>query len=206
MKSVLMVPALVMLLLLAGPARAADYRFETTAEGMVKQLQQPGSRSGKPVLRTRGLSRSAGKKRLQLRGLTVEEKPGTQAKVTSVTLPDQRVSNFINLAIHFDVNSYAVPPTSIPLLDELGKALNHLDLKQQFFHVNGHTDADGSDEYNLKLSLNRALSVRQYLVSNHAVASKRLKVMGYGEGLPLQPNTSARNKQLNRRVEIMASN
>ena len=46
----------------------------------------------------------------------------------------------------------------------------------------------------------------QYLVNNHRIAPERLKVMGYGEGLPLVTNTSTANKQLNRRVEIVATN
>ena len=47
--------------------------------------------------------------------------------------------------------------------------------------------------------------VKRYLANNFTIGSGRLKVMGYGEGVPLVGNTSARNKQLNRRVEIVAA-
>ena len=67
---------------------------------------------------------------------------------------------------------------------------------------NQTTDSDGSDAYNLKLSLNRALSVKDYLVGNFSIKRDRLKVVGYGEAVPLAPNTSALNKQMNRRVEV----
>jgi OmpA-OmpF porin, OOP family len=60
--------------------------------------------------------------------------------------------------------------------------------------------------YNLRLSLNRAMAVKQYLANNHIILPFRLKVTGYGEGLPLVTNTSAASKQLNRWVEIVATN
>ena len=47
--------------------------------------------------------------------------------------------------------------------------------------------------------------MKRYLANNFTIGSGRLKVMGYGEGVPLVGNTSARNKQLNRRVEIVAA-
>jgi outer membrane protein OmpA-like peptidoglycan-associated protein len=53
--------------------------------------------------------------------------------------------------------------------------------------------------------MHRALAVKQYLIINRSVDPNRLIVYGYGEGMPLRPNTSAANKQLNRRVEIVVS-
>ena len=71
--------------------------------------------------------------------------------------------------------------------------------------INGHTDSDGKDKYNLRLSLNRAGAVKKYLMDHYNVSRDRLKVMGYGECMPLKPNTSEKNKQLNRRVEIVVA-
>ena len=70
--------------------------------------------------------------------------------------------------------------------------------------LKGHTVSDGEDAYNLTLSLNRALSVQNYLVGNFEIEPDRIRVVGYGEALVLVPNTSAANKQLNRRVEVQA--
>lgn len=66
--------------------------------------------------------------------------------------------------------------------------------------IAGHTDSRASDDYNIKLSLNRANAVA-------AIASKMgvriADVRGYGERMPIAPNNSAANMQKNRRVEII---
>jgi len=118
--------------------------------------------------------------------------------------PGKRTGRFINLKIEFDVNSYAIRPDSFSLLNELAKALNDPRLKGQVVFLNGHTDSDGAEEYNLRLSMNRALAIKHYLIINRSLASNRLIVYGYGENMPLKSNISASNKQLNRRVEIVA--
>ena len=55
------------------------------------------------------------------------------------------------------------------------------------------------------MSLNRALAVKDYLVGKYGISPDRLKVFGFGESMPLAPNTSVENKQLNRRVEIVTA-
>jgi outer membrane protein OmpA-like peptidoglycan-associated protein len=67
--------------------------------------------------------------------------------------------------------------------------------------ISGHTDSDGNDDYNLKLSENRAHAVKDYLI-NKGVSGERLSYKGYGETKPVAPNDSPDNKQLNRRTEI----
>jgi outer membrane protein OmpA-like peptidoglycan-associated protein len=67
--------------------------------------------------------------------------------------------------------------------------------------VEGHTDADGTEEYNLTLSKQRAQSVANYLAGLQVDAT-RLTIMGYGEGQPIASNESTDGKQQNRRVEI----
>jgi OOP family OmpA-OmpF porin len=68
--------------------------------------------------------------------------------------------------------------------------------------IQGHTDSDGSDDHNMDLSQSRAKTVVQYLV-DHGIASGRLEGQGYGETLPIAPNTSSPGKQLNRRVMVL---
>ena len=65
----------------------------------------------------------------------------------------------------------------------------------------GHTDADGSDEYNVSLSERRAQSVVAWMSQND-IAAERLAAVGYGESRPVANNTSAQGKALNRRVEV----
>jgi outer membrane protein OmpA-like peptidoglycan-associated protein len=68
--------------------------------------------------------------------------------------------------------------------------------------VEGHSDADGSDLYNLRLSERRAIAVRDYLVS-HGVDASRLVAVGYGEALPLASNKTVEGREQNRRVEFI---
>ena len=59
----------------------------------------------------------------------------------------------------------------------------------------------GSDQYNEALSLDRAKSVKRYLV-NKGIAPRRIKVAGYGEDKPIAPNSTAKGREKNRRVEF----
>ena len=106
----------------------------------------------------------------------------------------------VNLAIQFDVNSYAIRVESYAVLAELGKALNSAQLKNKDVIIKGHTDSNGSYDYNLRLSVNRAEAVKMYLRTNFGIPENRMQIFGYGEGMPLVDNISLENKQLNRRV------
>jgi outer membrane protein OmpA-like peptidoglycan-associated protein len=67
--------------------------------------------------------------------------------------------------------------------------------------VTGHTDSDGSDELNQKLSERRANAVANYLISL-GISPTRLKMQGLGETQPIADNANAAGKQKNRRVEM----
>lgn len=67
--------------------------------------------------------------------------------------------------------------------------------------VEGHTDSDGSEEFNQRLSEARATTVATY-VKGQGVQGSRLTTSGYGEMQPIAPNDSAEGKRQNRRVEI----
>jgi outer membrane protein OmpA-like peptidoglycan-associated protein len=67
--------------------------------------------------------------------------------------------------------------------------------------VQGHTDASGPDDHNLKLSLDRAGSVGGYLRAK-GVKSGRIEESGHGEGSPVADNATAEGRQANRRVEV----
>jgi outer membrane protein OmpA-like peptidoglycan-associated protein len=68
--------------------------------------------------------------------------------------------------------------------------------------VEGHTDSDGTREYNQSLSERRANAVRNALIS-YGVDPARITAYGYGEDRPLVPNDTGYNKQRNRRVEVV---
>jgi len=67
----------------------------------------------------------------------------------------------------------------------------------------GHTDADGTDDSNLKLSKDRADAVKNTLVNIYNVDSGRLSTDGKGETEPVAENTDADGKAQNRRVEFI---
>lgn len=67
--------------------------------------------------------------------------------------------------------------------------------------IEGHTDSDGSEEFNQKLSESRASSVANY-AKGQGVAGTRITTVGYGELQPIASNETADGKRQNRRVEI----
>jgi len=71
--------------------------------------------------------------------------------------------------------------------------------------IDGHTDDQGKDEYNMDLSNKRAASVKAYLVSK-GIAEGRLSSQGYGETKPVADNKTAKGRASNRRVEMTLSN
>jgi outer membrane protein OmpA-like peptidoglycan-associated protein len=68
--------------------------------------------------------------------------------------------------------------------------------------IEGHTDSTGSAAYNLKLSLRRALVVKQWLVRQRFPKPTRLEARGLGESKPLAPNDTIEGRRKNRRVEF----
>lgn len=68
--------------------------------------------------------------------------------------------------------------------------------------LEGHTDASGSESYNLDLSTRRAIAVREALINDFNVSSTQLTTMGSGSATPIQPNSSAEGRAQNRRVSV----
>jgi len=175
---------------------SGDFNFETSAEGIATALTNQKS---KKRVKTRGLKGINVKKTRSIK--VVGEEKGLVVEKT-VLIPSDQTDRSVNLKIEFDVDSSAIRSDSFALLDELGKALTGAKLAGKDLAIIGHTDSDGDVNYNLKLSLSRAVSVKTYLTTNFQIEAYRLTVFGYGESLPLVPDNNTGNKQLNRRVEI----
>jgi outer membrane protein OmpA-like peptidoglycan-associated protein len=101
--------------------------------------------------------------------------------------------------IMFDVDSYALKASTRANLDKMAETMKQYDKTEII--VMGHTDNTGTDEYNQKLSENRAASVSRFLQQN-GVISKRLTNKGFGENKPVASNNTISGRQQNRRVEI----
>ena len=82
--------------------------------------------------------------------------------------------------ITFELNSDRIAPRARGILDKLGRALQSEDLADIAFVIEGHTDASGTLDYNMRLSNRRAESVKRYLVENFEIEPSRLKTVGKG--------------------------
>ena len=105
-------------------------------------------------------------------------------------------------AVRFDYNKFDIRPESFDTLDRIGEALVAPPLDRSIIRIEGHTDSDGSDDYNQRLSEKRAWAVRSYLVERFGLDPNRLVIVGYGETAPVATNVSEDGKQRNRRVEF----
>ncbi|TVR58068.1 MAG: OmpA family protein [Candidatus Competibacteraceae bacterium] len=104
--------------------------------------------------------------------------------------------------VHFDVNSARIRGEAHQLLNEYVKALNSPTLADSVLVIAGHTDSTGPREYNLRLSRERAQSVKDYLTTR-GIAPNRLIVRGYGPDYPVASNTTVAGRDLNRRSEFI---
>ena len=171
--TMLAVLALLGTLLVAGPLCQVSFgqAVAPSAEDITRALTQP------PNL---GKSRS-------FRGVEVQpgEAPGPPS---------------IDLYVNFRYDSADLEPDAMIALRSLGVALRSPQLKDAKIQIVGHTDATGTDDYNLKLSERRAASVRQFLIFSHDIDAARLEAIGRGKS-QLKDATRPTDG-INRRVEV----
>ncbi len=163
----------------AVPVRAGD--VQTDSEAIVRALKPPPAAPGAPATRS---FRPA-----TARGIGIEGGDGAEEAPS------------IDLYVHFEYDQSSLTMSDARLvLDTLGKALRDPRLAGLSFEIIGHTDARGSDDYNLELSRRRAEAVRAYLVQFHRVDASHLKAEGRGKSQlkdPARPDDG-----VNRRVQV----
>lgn len=103
--------------------------------------------------------------------------------------------------IEFDTNRAELKPASAPIIKEIAKLLTAAPKLK--IYVVGHTDNVGGLAPNLDLSLRRAASVRQELVTRHGIAAERLSAQGVGPLVSLAANGTAEGRARNRRVDLV---
>lgn len=103
--------------------------------------------------------------------------------------------------IQFDVDKATIKPESHSLLNEIVSVIKE-NKQIRRLSIEGHTDSDGSDRYNQKLSDNRSASVKKYLV-DHGIDEGMLDSKGHGESKPIASNDTEEGKEKNRRVEFL---
>ncbi|RYJ45635.1 OmpA family protein [Flavobacterium beibuense] len=130
-----------------------------------------------------------------------------QAREIDEALPGaevERVGEGIKLtlgenSVNFDLNKSSLTSTAKANLDKLVPVFN--DYPDTNIDIFGYTDSSGSDDYNLKLSEQRAASVKTYLVSK-GLSAGRINTIGRGEADPIASNDTKEGMSKNRRVEF----
>jgi len=112
-----------------------------------------------------------------------------------------KIGRAVLYGIRFDSNSAVPRPESEATLQQILTLLR--DRPALGLIVEGHTDSQNTDEFNQKLSEDRARAIVGWLVKN-GIAPDRLKPVGYGESHPVADNRTGEGRALNRRVEVEA--
>jgi OOP family OmpA-OmpF porin len=127
----------------------------------------------------------------------VDKCPDTPAGVAVDAYGCTRKGSITLEGVTFEYNSANLKPESRSALDNVAADLKKYPRLK--IELQGHTDSAGPDAYNLKLSQQRADSVRRYLV-DQGVPESRLVAKGYGESQPIADNKTEAGRALNRRV------
>ncbi len=136
---------------------------------------------------------------------TKVDENGCPVKVNAAVYEFINTGLFSTTEIEFDVGKAELKPGSKKLLDRIGEVLS--EWPEAEIEIGGHTDSSGSEEFNLKLSRERAKAVREYLLENFPKLNPRnLKSAGYGEGSPVASNDTEEGRRANRRVEFRILN
>lgn len=138
--------------------------------------------------------------------LTKEEKPlpppppPPPPKKPLVILERAKKKIEITEKIFFEFGKARILPVSYPLLDEVARVI--IENPDLVIQIEGHTDNKGSLQFNMKLSQDRANSVREYLIKK-GVEPNRLKAVGFGPTRPIADNATEEGRAKNRRVEFV---
>lgn len=123
------------------------------------------------------------------------------AKIT-----DQEIRIELSADVLFDFDKYNIRPDAETSLQKVAEVIQAY--PKSTIKIVGFTDSKGSAQYNLKLSENRANSVKDWLVKNGGISASRITTVGLGAAYPVASNTKpdgsddAVGRQKNRRVEI----
>ncbi|MGG9962585.1 OmpA family protein [Ferruginibacter sp. SUN106] len=119
-----------------------------------------------------------------------------------ITKEEEKRITEIASKIFFETNSAKLKATSLAQLDELAAILKKYENAN--LSIGGHTDSQGSDEFNIALSQKRTESVKTYLMGK-GIMESRISATGFGESQPIADNKTALGRAKNRRVELKTS-
>ena len=105
------------------------------------------------------------------------------------------------VGLEFDSGAAQLKPNNFDLLAKVEKAIDVFPRSELI--IEGHTDSHGGDDFNQKLSQDRAESVQQYMINAMRIPSYRLIATGFGETRPVASNETESGRQKNRRIDIV---
>lgn len=123
---------------------------------------------------------------------------GCPKKYDLVVVTETKIE--LRQTVYFDTRKAKIKPVSFALLDDVAQAL--ADHPKISVRIEGHTDSQGADRFNLTLSQRRAEAVRTYLIGK-GVEKERMVAKGYGERVPIADNRTSDGRGQNRRVEFV---
>lgn len=135
---------------------------------------------------------------------SLDECPDSAGKSSNKGCPeptDEIIKKLNDLArtIYFETNSRKLSSSTKFKIDEVFGLLEKYPNYKVI--VEGHTDNSAKAEYNMQLSIDRAQATMDYLVSK-GISRSRISVKGYGETSPIESNSTAKGRLMNRRVEF----
>jgi len=129
--------------------------------------------------------------------MEIPDKPGLY--ITNLTIKIEMPKTYTLQNVFFDTGKSTLKPVSFKALNDLVEVMK---LKPTLtIEIAGHTDNVGTPDLNLKLSIDRANAVRDYIVKN-GVSGTRVLAKGYGDTEPVADNSTEKGKQENRRTEV----
>ncbi len=168
----------------------------------VAQAQADADRARAEAAAAEAQARAAAANKSAQDANAVREKLRSQLNSVLATSESAR-GLIVNMSdVLFDTGKYTLKPnTQVSLAKVSGILQAYPGLKLQ---VEGYTDSVGSDEYNQKLSENRADAVRDFLITQ-GVQPDNISATGYGKAKPVADNSTAQGRSQNRRVQLVVS-
>ncbi|MCC2662906.1 MAG: hypothetical protein K0S35_828 [Geminicoccaceae bacterium] len=159
--------------------------FRALNDVIPAECAEPGDIMLEPV-KTRGWGKTRG---ISPRGIRLLDDPAAavtavpddQPVVAAVQQANPPAQKSLNARVQFEFDSFDLTADAKAVLDRLAGVLNDDLMQEKVVEIEGHADAQGSEDYNLTLSQLRARSVRAYLIQQHGIKPDRLPFSGKGE-------------------------
>lgn len=130
--------------------------------------------------------------------ITAKRRDLAEPSTSKAKIVGQKIE--ITEKVMFEIDKATIKEESHGLLNDVATVLkDNPGIKK--IRIEGHTDSQGSDIYNQRLSDDRAKSVRDFLI-DAGIDENRMEAVGYGESQPLADNETAAGREKNRRVEF----